>query len=110
MCADGNTRAALPRFFLRVGITGHECGCSRSGGRIHAAPLARGGLRERPRKGWTKCCTFCTHGKGAQKSPLNTYGTTFYRVTLTAVTLTRRRPESHTHVLLLSWNYSKKST
>ena len=78
MCADGNTRAALPRFFLRVGITGHECGCSRSGGRIHAAPLARGGLRERPRKGWTKCCTFCTHGKGAQKSPLNTYGTTFY--------------------------------
>ena len=42
MCADGNTRAALPRFFLRVGITGHECGCSRSGGRIHAAPLARG--------------------------------------------------------------------
>jgi hypothetical protein len=46
MCADGNTRAALPRLFLRVGIMAHEWICSRSGGRIHAAPCACGTPRE----------------------------------------------------------------
>jgi hypothetical protein len=59
MCADGNTRAALPRLFLRVGIMAHEWICSRSGGRIHAAPCACGTPREELWRGcdrisWTR--------------------------------------------------------
>ena len=39
--------------------------------------------RESPAAAWTEFCTFCTHGEGAGKSPLNSYGTTFYTHTWT---------------------------
>ena len=79
MCADGNTRAALPRLFLRVGITGHEWICSRSGGRIHAAPCACGTPRERLCRAVTEF-----HAAGTRKMVLR-----FYRFCFTASSLSR---------------------